>query len=132
MVFSSLCIVHRHLHLYQQNKSCGSKVKFRWASNCCKLVFETAKLALIKQKSPSLPKKLGSWDFQQIANSVLSNSKSAKPPQFNRPEFLSSAFDKAKLFAKTFLRTLILMTQISLYLFLSRTNLKLRNISKSS
>ena len=43
---------------------------------------------------------------------------------------LSSASDKAKLLAETFLRTLILMTQVSLYLFFpSRTNLKLHNIS---
>ena len=39
------------------------------------------------------------------------------PPLFNGPEVLSSsASDKAKLFAKTFLRTLTLMTLLSLYL----------------
>ena len=44
---------------------------------------------------------------------------------------LSSAFDKAKLFAENLrtLRTLILVTRVSLYLFPSRTNLKLHNIS---
>ena len=37
---------------------------------------------------------------------------------------------KQNCLLKTFLRTLILMTQVSLYLFLpSRTNLKLHNIS---
>ena len=35
---------------------------------------------------------------------------------FNGPEVLSFASDKVKLFAKTFLRALILMTQVSLYL----------------
>ena len=43
---------------------------------------------------------------------------------------LPAASDKAKLFAETFLRTLILMTQVSLYIlaFPSRTNLKLHNV----
>ena len=35
-------------------------------------------------------------------NSVLNKGKSAIPPLFNEPEVLSSASDKAKLFAKTF------------------------------
>ena len=73
---------------------------------------------------------LGFHYFRRIANSVLDKGKSAIPPLFNGPEVLSSGSDKAKLFAKTFLRTLILMTQVSLYLFFpSRTNLKLHNIS---
>ena len=48
--FSAVCaaaIVHRNLfffHLYQQNKSSESKVKFRQASNHCKRVLEAAKL----------------------------------------------------------------------------------------
>ena len=73
---------------------------------------------------------LGFHYFRRITNSVLNKGKSAIPPLFNGPEVLSSGSDKAKLFAKTFLRTLILMTQVSLYLFFpSRTNLKLHNIS---
>ena len=36
-------------------------------------------------------------------------------PLFNGPEVLSSTSDKAKLLAKTFLETLILMTRVSLY-----------------
>ena len=48
--FSTACaaaIVHRNhfFHLYQQNKSSESKLKFRQASNCCKRVLEAAKLA---------------------------------------------------------------------------------------
>ena len=75
-------------HLYQQNKSSKSKVKFRQASNHCKRVLEAAKLpyAILKQKSPSLP-------------FVFSKGKSAIPPLFNAPEVSSSASDKAKLFA---------------------------------
>ena len=72
---------------------------------------------------------MGSWDFWRIANNVLNKGKSAIPPLFNGPEVLSFTFDKAKLFAKIFLRTLILMTLVSLYLFHSGTNLKLHNIS---
>ena len=70
---------------------------------------------LIKQESITF-QKLRSWDFWQIPNSVLSKGKSAILPLFNGPEGLSSALDKTKLL-KTFLRTLILMTQISHYLF---------------
>ena len=46
--------------------------------------------------------KHGSQHFRLLANSVLNKSKSALPPQFNRVEVLSSASDKAKLFAKNF------------------------------
>ena len=55
-------IAHRNhfFHLYQNDKSSESKVKFRQASNHCKRVLEAAKLAkmLIKQKSPPLPRNL--------------------------------------------------------------------------
>ena len=61
--------------------------------------------------------KLDSHDFWQIANSVLNKGKSAIPPLFNGPEVLSSASDKANCLLKTFIRTLILMSQVSLYLF---------------
>ena len=42
---------------------------------------------------------LETW-FSVIANSVLEKSKSPIPSLFNIPEVLSSASDKAKLFAK--------------------------------
>ena len=41
----------------------------------------------------------GAWDLCQI---VLSKGKSTIPPQFNSPEVLSSASDRAKLFTKNF------------------------------
>ena len=44
----------------------------------------------------------GSRDFWRIANSVLNKGKFAVPPLFNGPEVLSSAPDKAKLFAENF------------------------------
>ena len=58
--------------------------------------------------------KLGSQDFWHIANSVFNKGKSAIPSLFNSPEVLSSASDKAKLFAKNFSHNSILMTWVSL------------------
>ena len=74
------------------------------------MVLEAAKLAYTnKKKESSTSQKLGSRDFWCIANSVLNKGKSFVPPLFNGTEVLSSA--------SIFLRTLILMTQVSLYLF---------------
>ena len=107
-MFSAACaaaIVHRNqlFRLYLQNKSSESKIKFRQASNHCKRVLEAAKVVYVtKTKEPITSQKFGSRDFWQIANSVLKKSKSAIPPPFNGPEVLSSASDKAKLFAKNF------------------------------
>ena len=120
--FSAACaaaIVHRNhfFRLYQQNRS-ESKVKFRWASNRCKRVLQAAKLAYAtKTKESITSQKLGSRDFWRIANSVLNKSKSAIPPLFNGPEVLSSASDKAKLFAKNFPKNSNLDDSVSLYLF---------------
>ena len=97
--FSAACaaaIVHRNhfFHLYQQNKSSESKVKFRQASNCCKRVLEAAKrTCATKTKETITSQKLGSPDFWQIANSVLNKGKFAIPPLFSGPEVLSSASD---------------------------------------
>ena len=116
---SAAAIVHRNhfFCLHQQKKRFESKVKFKQVSNRCKRILEAAKLAYAnKTKQAITSQKLGSWDFWQIVNSVLNKGKSAVPPLFNSSEVLSAASDKAKLL-KTFLRTLILMTQVSLYLF---------------
>ena len=84
---------------------------------------------LLKQKSPSSPR-FGLWEFWRIANSVLNKGKSAIPPLFSRLEVLSSASDKAKLFAKNFFKNSNLDDSgITLPVFPSRTNLKLHNIS---
>ena len=134
--FSAACaaaIVHRNhfFRLYQKNKSSESKVKFRQASNRCKRVLEAAKLAYAtKTKEFITSQKLGSRDFWQIANSVLNRGKSAISLLFNGPEVLSSASDEAKLLAKNFSKNCNLDDSgISLPVFLSRTNLKLHNIS---
>ena len=119
----SLCtaaIVHRNhfFHLYQKNKSYDSKVKFRQAINHCKKVLESAKLAYASKTKESITsQKLGSRDFWQIANNFLNKGKSAIPPLFNSPEIMSSDLIKENCLLKIFLRTLIFMTQLSLYLF---------------
>ena len=83
---------------------------------------------LIKQKSIT-SHKLDSQDFQQIANSVLNKGKSAIPPLFNSPEWLSSASAEAKLFAGNFSNNSYLDDSgISLPAFPSRTKLKLHNV----
>ena len=83
----------------------------------------------LKQESVA-SQKLDSQDFWQIANNVLNKSKSAMPPLLSGPEVLSSASDKAKLFAKNFSKNSNLDDSgISLPISPSRTNLKLHNIS---
>ena len=118
-------------HLYQNDKSTESKVKFRQASNHCKRVLEAAKLAYANKTKESITsQKLGSRDFWRIANSVLNKGKSAIPPLFNGPEVLSSASDKAKLITKNLCESSNLdVSSISLPIFPSRTNLKLHKIS---
>ena len=108
--------------MYQNDKSSQSKVKFRQASNFCKRVLEAAKLACANKTEESIfSQKLGSRDFWRIASSVLLS---------HGPEVVSSASDKAKLFAETFSKiTNLDDSGISLPIFLSRTNLKLNNIS---
>ena len=133
--FSAACaaaIVHRNhfFCLYQRGKSSDSKVNFRQASNRCKKVLDAAKLAYANKTKESITsQKLGSHDFWRIANSVLNKGKSAISPLFNDPEVLSSACDKAKLFAENFsMNSNLDDSGISLPVFPSRTNLKLHNI----
>ena len=117
--------------MYQREKSSHSKVKFRQTSNRCKRVLEAAKLTYANKKKESITsQKLGSRDYWRIANSVLNKGKSAILPLFNGPEVLSSASDKAKLFAENFsLNSNLDDSGVSLPVFPSRTNLKLHNIS---
>ena len=132
--FSCLCSCHssqKSLFLFvPKDESFESKVKFRQASNCCKRVLEAAKLAYANKTKESITsQKPGSLDFWQIANSALSKGKSAIPPLFNSPVVLSSASDKAKLFAESFSKKSSLDDSgISLPVFPSRTNLTLHNI----
>ena len=83
---------------------------------------------LLKQKSPSLLRNLVLVTFGELL--IVSQGKSGIPPLFNSPEVLSSASNKAKLFAKNFSKNSTLDDLcISLPVFPSRTNLKLNNIS---
>ena len=120
----AVAIVYRNhfFRLHQQNKSSESKVKFRQASNRCKRILEAAKLAYgTKTKESITSQKLCSRDFWRIANSVL-NLASTK---VNLLYLLCSTAGRCCLLhlinqnclLKTFLRTLILITQVSLYLF---------------
>ena len=125
--FFDAAIVHRNLfsRLYQQNKSSEYKLKFRQVSNRCKRVLEAAKLAYANKTKESInSQKLGSRAFWRIANNALNKGKSAIPPLFSCQVVLSSAFDKAKLFAKN-----LDDLGISLPVLPSRTYLKLHNIS---
>ena len=84
---------------------------------------------VIKQES-IISQKLGSKDFGQIASSVLNKGKFVILPPLNSLEVLSSASDKAKLFARNFSNNFNLDDSgISLPVFSSRTNLKLHSIS---
>ena len=134
--FSAACaatIVYRNhfFRLYQNDKSSDSKVKFRQASNHCKRVLEAAKLTYANKTKESITsQKLGSQDFWQIANSVLSKGKSAILPLLNGPEVQSSALDKAKLFVENFSKNSNLAELgVASPVFSSRTSLKLHNIS---
>ena len=116
--------------MYQKEKSSESKVKFRQASKCCKSVLQAVKLAHAnKKKSPLPPRNLAlgtSGELLIVLNHIV---KSAIPFLFNGLELLSSASDKAKLFAEDVSKNSNLDDSgISLPVFLSRTNLKLDNI----
>ena len=84
---------------------------------------------LVKQKSLSLFRNLALRTFNKLL-SVLNKGKSAIPSLFNSPELLSSASEKAKLFAKMFSKNSNCEDSgICLLAFHSRTNLKLDDIS---
>ena len=81
-------------------------------------------------KESMTSQKRGSLDFWKIAKSILNKSNSALSPLFIDPRVLSSASDKAKLFAKSFSKNCNLDDLgISLPVFSSRTDLKMQNIS---
>ena len=94
-------------------------------------VLEAAKFAYSNKIKESITSQnLGCRDFWRIYNSVLNKGKSATLPLFNSLEVLSSASDKAKMFAENFSKNPNLdYLCISLPVFPSRINLKLHNIS---
>ena len=63
-----------------------------------------------------------------MANSLINKGKPAIPPQFNSPEVLPSASDKAKVIVENFSNSNLDDSGISLPGFPYLTNLKLHNI----
>ena len=122
--FSATCaaaIVHRNhfILLYQQNKSSESKVKFRQASNCCKRVFEAAKLAYATKtkESISLPRNLALRTFGKLLT-VFSTKVNLLYLLYSTDRRCCLLhLIKQNYLLKTFPRTQVLMTLVSLYLF---------------
>ena len=123
--FSDTCdvaISHRnHLfHLYQQNKSSKSIVKFKQASIRCTIVLEAAKLPYATKTEEFITSHINIGELL-IVFSILPLFNG-----FNGPHVLSSASDKTIQFAKKFSKNFKLDDSgISLPVFPSRTNLKL-------
>ena len=94
---------------------------------------------LIKQKSQSLPKNWVPGIFGELANSAINKDRSAVFPLFNKPDVLSSASDKAKLFGKNFsknynfdnLGTALPIFRTNLKMHISLTSKMVKNIIKN-
>ena len=119
--FSAACvsaILHRNpfFHLYQKDKSSESKVHIRHASNRCKWVFETAKLAYAN-KSTSLPRNLALRTFGELPIVFATKVNLLYLFYSTTQRCCLLHLIKRNCLLETFLRTLTLMTQVSLYLF---------------
>ena len=111
---SAAVIVHRNhfFRLYQQNKSSESKVKFRQASNRCYRVLEAAKLAYAtKTKESITPREIGSPDFWAIANMFSTKVNLLYLLYSTARRCCLLHLMKQNCLLKTFLKTLILVTQ---------------------
>ena len=98
-------IAHRNhfFHNYHQNRTADSKAAFRTARNHCKRVLRNAKDSYAESvKARVAEQRLGSREFWRITNRVMNRGKSSVPTIINGPEVISSARDKAKLFAMNF------------------------------
>ena len=84
---------------------------------------------LIKQKSTSLPRNLALETFGKLLIAFWTKVYLLPLLYQTTQQCCLLHLIKQNCFLKTFLRTLILMTQISFYVFPSQTNLKLHNIS---
>ena len=125
MLMLILQIIEITFFVCTNNESSESKVNFRQASNLCKRVLESVKLACASETKESITSpKLGPCDIWRKANSVLNKGKSDVSLLFHGPEVQSS--DRVKLVTENFSKNFILDdTFISLPVFPSRTNLKL-------
>ena len=112
---SIAAIVHRNhfFHLYLNDKSSESKVKFRQTSNQCKMALEAAKLAYANKTKESI--------FSRIFGKLPILISTKVNLLYLLYSTVQSCFllhlIKQNCLLKTFLRTRILMTQVSLYLF---------------
>ena len=123
--FSAACaasITHKKhfFRLYQQNKCFVSKAKLRQASNCYKRVLQAAKLPYTnKQRCLSPPGNVALANVGELQK-VFSTKVNllfllySTVPKHCFLHFLHLI--KQKCFLKSFLKTLILITQLSLYL----------------
>ena len=105
--------------MYEQNKFPESKVKFRQASNSCKWFLEIAKLAHANKtkESTSLPRNLALKTFGKLLIAFWTKVYLLYLLYQTIQQCCLLHLIKQNCFLKTFLRTLILMTQISFYLF---------------
>ena len=104
--------------LYQQNKSSESKVKFRQASNHCKMVLEAAKLPYAtKPKCPLLPRNLALKNFGKLLIVFSAKINLVCLHYVMVQRYCLLYLTKQNCLLKSFLRTLILMTQEFLRLF---------------
>ena len=113
-------IVHRNHFscLYQKDKSSNSKVKFSHTNNRCESVLEVTKLAYANKTKASITSQklaLGTLGELQIVFSAKVNLLYILYLTTRR--YCLPHLIKQNCLLKTFLRTLILMTQVSIYLF---------------
>ena len=110
-------IVHRN-YFFVCSKRKNLILKFRQASNCRKKVLEAVKLAYANKTKQSITfQKLGSQDFWWIVNSDLKKGKSAYLLCSMTQRCCLLHLIKRNCLLNIFVRTLILMTQVSFYLF---------------
>ena len=106
--FSPACaaaIAHRnhYFHTYKSQPNAENRDLLRKASNSCKRVLNNAKSSYADRTHIRISsQKLGSRDFWRIYNLIVNKNKSLIPPLINGPEVLTSAKDKAELFAQLF------------------------------
>ena len=113
--FSAACaaaIVHRNhfFCLYQKDKSSDSKIKFQQVSYFCKRVLEAAKLAYANKTKESITS-------QKLLIVFSTKVKLLYLLYSTGRRCCLQHLVKQNCILKTFLSTLILMTQASLYLF---------------
>ena len=118
--FSASCataIVNRNhfFRLYEKDKSSDSKEKFRQAINCCKRGFEASKLAYANKTRVHYFLALVTFGKFPIVFSIKVNLLYLVYLLARRCCLLHLI--KQNCLLKTFLRTLILTTQVSFYLF---------------